>query len=425
MVRLWFRQGVAAALALCLPLAAAQDHSADEKANLDRSLGLSGAIRLDYYRSSKTFDDDHDFAGATLQLKAAPALANGVSGKLSARITDPAIGEGRAARGRLIEGFVAIQSERTELRLGRQIVAWGRADGINPTDNLTPRDYTVLLPFEDDQRFGTDSARLDYAATHENTLSLFATPFFEPSRIPRPRGAMFVERRPRETLGAAQLGVRVNRVAESLDWSISYLRGNSLLPSLRPSPLSLDAGAMTYDRIRVLGTDFARNFGRYGFRGEMAYLRSEDRAGTDPFAKNPQLYWVLGVDRTFFDNLNLNVQVFQRRVRGHRSFEVLSDPTERAFALQSALLSGQRDRVNGGITLRASNKWLNDTLEAEIFLIRNSTRRDLLLRPLVTYAFSDQWKGTIGLEYFRGAPDSQFGSQVANRGGFVELRYSF
>jgi hypothetical protein len=412
---LWSRHGAAVALMLCLSLARADEND----------LGLTGALRLDYYRSSRTFDDERDLVGGTLQLKAAPALAAGVDGRLSLRLTDPAIGKGGAARGRLIEGFVTLHGDRTEFRLGRQIVAWGRADGINPTDNLTPRDYTVLLPFEDDQRFGTDSARVDFAASQEHTLSLFATPFFEPSRIPQPRSATFLERRPRETLSDGQFGVRLDKVGEGLDWSVSYFRGNSLLPTLRPAPPGVADGIKTYDRVSVLGADFARNFGRFGFRGEMAYLRSADSAGTDPFAKNPQVYAVLGVDRTFLDNLNLNVQVFQRRVRAHRGLDLLSDDAQRTFALQSALLAGQRDRVNAGITLRLSNKWLNETLEAEIFLIRNSTRRDLYLRPLLTYALSDQWKGTIGIEYFHGAPDTQLGSQVANRGAFMELRYSF
>ncbi len=411
----WLRHGTAAALMLCLLLARAEE----------KDLGLTGALRLDYYRSSKTFDDKRDLLGATVQVKASPALADGVDGKLSVRIADPVMGEGSAARARLVEGFAALRGELAELRLGRQIVAWGRADGINPTDNLTPRDYTVLLPFEDDQRFGTDSARLDVAATHEHTLSVFATPFFEPSRIPLPGRASFVDRRPRKSLKDAQVGIRLNKGGESLDWSVSYFRGHSLLPTLRPVAPGAAGGVLTYDPIWVLGVDFARNLGRYGFRGEAAYLRSEDRAGSDPFAKNPQLYWVLGVDRTFLENLNLNVQLFQRRVRAHRPADLLSDPTERSFALQSTLLAGQRDRVNSGITLRASNKWLNDRLEAEIFLIRNSTRQDLFLRPLVMYAFSDHWKGTLGVEYYRGSPDTQFGSQTTNRGGFVEIRYSF
>lgn len=38
----------------------------------------------------------------------------------------------------------------------------GRADGINPTDNLSPRDYTRLVPDETDQRLGNDALKLTY-----------------------------------------------------------------------------------------------------------------------------------------------------------------------------------------------------------------------------------------------------------------------
>lgn len=48
------------------------------------------------------------------------------------------------------------------LDVGRQIVVWGRADGINPTDNLSPRDYTRLVPDETDQRLGNDAIKLTY-----------------------------------------------------------------------------------------------------------------------------------------------------------------------------------------------------------------------------------------------------------------------
>ncbi len=68
--------------------------------------------------------------------------------------TDGAIGQGGDTRTRLIEGYAAVHFARADLHLGKQIIAWGRADGINPTDNVSPCDFTLLLPFEDDQRFG-------------------------------------------------------------------------------------------------------------------------------------------------------------------------------------------------------------------------------------------------------------------------------
>lgn len=389
---------------------------------------VSGVLRTDYYRSSKNLDAATDFLGATAQIKALPSLSEALDGKLELRITNPAIGEGAETRSRLLEGYATLHFESSDLRLGKQIVPWGRADGINPTDNLTPRDFTLLLPFEDDQRFGATAVKLDTVLSQEHTVTVFVTPFFEPSKIPLPAaGRTLIETTPARTLSNTVVGLKFNKVGESLDWSVSYFRGFSLLPDARligsgPAGPILE---LHYDRITVLGADFARNYGRFGVRGEVAYVDTADDAGTDPGVKNPYLFWIAGVDRSFFDNLNVNLQLFQRRVRNHHSTKTIVSPLERSIATQNAVLDGQRDRINNGISSRVSNKWFNDTLEAEIFSVVNLTRNDLFVRPLLTYAFSDQWKGTIGGEFYRGADDTRYGGLKSNSGVFVELRRSF
>lgn len=389
---------------------------------------VSGALRTDYFRSSKNFDDDTDFLGATVQIKALPAFNEGLDGKLELRISNPAIGKGEETKSRLLEGYVTAHFGKTDLRIGKQIVAWGRADGINPTDNLTPRDFTVLLPFEDDQRFGTLAVRLDTSLSQEHTVTVFATPFFEPSKIPLPtNGSTFVYTAPAHTLSNTEIALKLEKVGEGLDWSASYFRGFSLLPDARfirsgPSGPILE---MHYNRITVLGADFARNYGRFGLRGEMAYVDTADDAGTDSGIKNPYLFWIIGVDRTYLDNLNVNLQFFQRRVRRYQNPESIPDPVGRDIAVLNAVLDGQRDRLSNGISFRVSNKWFNDTLEAELFTVLNLTRRDSFWRPLLTYAFNDDWKGTMGAEFYRGADDTQYGGLKPNRSVFVELRYGF
>lgn len=388
----------------------------------------SGILRANYFRSSRNLDDETDFLGVTAQIKALPRLTENFDGKLEVRLTNSAIGEGGETKGSMIEGYVTARFEKADLRIGKQIVAWGRADGINPTDNLTPRDYTVMLPFEEDQRFGTTSLKLDTVLSPEHTLTLFTTPFFEPSKIPLPTdGATFVETLPARTLSNTEIGLRLNKTGGDLDWSVSYFRGFSLLPDMRLIG-STPTGPLVelhYDRITVLGADFARNYGRFGFRGEIAYVDTTDDTGTDPGTKNPYLFWIVGVDRTFFDNLNINFQYFQRRVRNYHDPGNVADPLERSIAIQNAILDGQRDRVSNGISFRVSNKWFNDTLEAEIFGVVNLTRNDSFWRPLLTYSFSDRWKGTVGAEFYRGADNTQYGSLKRNRGAFAELRYSF
>jgi len=404
-------------------VAAACAAAKSEWSELNATFQPTGSIRADYFRSSKSLDDETDLVGTTLQLKLLPVINPKLDGKIEARFTSADVGNGRS-RAMLLEGFLTAHFAKADLRLGKQIVAWGRADGINPTDNLTPRDYTVMLPFEDDQRLGTPSAKLDVYLTDNYTFTVFTSLWFEPDKVPLPTAQRSLpEFVPPRSFSSTEVGLRLNRAAEGLDWSMSYFHGYSLLPDL--NLVGASAPALNHDRTDVVGADFARNLGRFGFRGEVAYITTRDRHGTDSFTKNPQLFWIFGVDRTFFENLNLNVQFFQRRVSAYRNPKTIRDANVRSIAIFNAILGGEFDRTSNGISFRISDKWLHDTLEAEVFGIVNFNHGDAFARPSLTYTISDQWKATIGAELYRGPELSQFGGQRANRGLFAEARRSF
>ncbi len=59
----------------------------------------------------------------------------------------------------LREAYVNTYLGPFDLRLGKQIIVWGRADALNPTNNLTPVDFRIRSPLEDDIRLGNIGAR--------------------------------------------------------------------------------------------------------------------------------------------------------------------------------------------------------------------------------------------------------------------------
>lgn len=393
-----------------------------------RAQGLAGSVRLDYYRSSKSFDDASDFLGVTTQAKLLPTLTPWLDAKIEGRVTNPAVGEDGETESTLLEGYVTARFQRAELRIGKQIVAWGRADGINPTDNLTPHDYQVMLPFEEDQRLGTTAIKLDTYFGTEYTLTLFTTPYFLPSKLPFPAdGATLVETRPERRWSDSEVGLRFNRVGGTLDWSVSYYHGYNLLPELYPLGLTPTGPLLElrYSQIDVFGADLAQNFGRYGVRAEAAYIRPQDYQVNQPVGMLPYLYLVAGVDRTFLANLNVNLQVVSRWVRDYTDPEAIADPLLRLAAVQNAITFGQQDRANYGLTTRISNKWYNDTLTAEVLAFVNFNRSNSYIRPLISYAFTDHVTATIGAELYHGADDTFFGRVRRNQSAFAEVRYSF
>lgn len=397
--------------------------------SLLRDQGFSGSLRLDYFSSNRLLDDESDFTGVAGQFKLLPHLNERLNGKVEVRLSDPSVGKENQNDFTLLEGYANYHFGPSDLRIGKQIVAWGRADGINPTDNLTPHDYNVLLPFEEDQRFGTTALKWDAYLTTEETLTLFLTPFFEPSKIPLPvsSGTLLTETKPASSLENTEGGLKLNKTGESLDWSISYFHGFDLLPDARvvgfvPAGLVLE---LRHTMIDVFGADMAHNFGKFGFRAEAAYILTADRSGEDPTIKNPYLFYVFGVDRTFMENLNLNLQWVGRSVQNYNDPETISDPILRGVAIQNAIIDNQQDPASYGMTSRISDKWFNETLQGEVLLFINFRRTNAYIRPLITYSFTDQVKGTFGGEIYQGPDDSFFGLLKKNQGVFTEVQYSF
>ena len=113
------------------------------------------------------------FVGKTQDVRAAEMKANYGELGLQLRTAKTAFGDGFAdarfryglqgsAPGTFVdirEAYVNAYLGPFDLRLGKQIIVWGRADALNPTNNLTPVDFRIRSPLEDDIRLGNVGAR--------------------------------------------------------------------------------------------------------------------------------------------------------------------------------------------------------------------------------------------------------------------------
>ena len=113
------------------------------------------------------------FVGKTQDQRAAEMKANYGELALQLRTAKTAFGDGFAdarfryglqgsAQGTFVdirEAYVNAYLGPFDLRLGKQIIVWGRADALNPTNNLTPVDFRIRSPLEDDIRLGNVGAR--------------------------------------------------------------------------------------------------------------------------------------------------------------------------------------------------------------------------------------------------------------------------
>ncbi|MGC2048134.1 MAG: hypothetical protein WA635_05945, partial [Gallionella sp.] len=123
---------------------------------------LNGSVRVGYFSSSRKLDEQTDLATGSVWLSADQNFGEDTSLFAQGWIRNDESFKASGASNKLLEAYLNFSSENTDYRIGKQIIVWGRADRLNPTDNLTPRDFTLLTPEDDDQRAGTLAAKMTY-----------------------------------------------------------------------------------------------------------------------------------------------------------------------------------------------------------------------------------------------------------------------
>jgi hypothetical protein len=398
--------------------------------SLVMAFDLETGARAAYWSSSRNLNDERNLtplqawvrSGATYTLDGAAIGFHG-EGWIEALPR----GTPRRVDGRDREAYAQLSTGPFEFRAGWQIFPWGRADAINPTDNLSPRQYTLLTRDMDDQRFGIPAVR---ATWFDGPLSVNAIWLagFQPSVLPWPPGAPAIQDlKPRQPTG--QAAVRVELVREALEGSLSCFDGYDVLPTQAVLATALAPSAaprilLFHDRLKIVGGDIARPVGRFALRSEIAYMEPPAARSDAIFARQRQIYAVAGGDRSFGEYFNVNLQLYWRHVEGSATPPDLPEP-QRAIAQVFAVTGQQYDHNDRGITFRISDQWYNETLEAEVAGLFSVQRSSYVIRPLIKYRVTDEWTASVGGEILGGDGRSFYGFLRDDTTGYLEIRRGF
>ncbi len=402
-----------------------------------------GECRIGVWSGTRNLDDDDARLKATCLAQWRLPLGENFRANLSARagVADapnraPDSTENSATlrasntTARLREGYIEFEQGLVRARAGRQIIAWGRADRINPTDNLSPRDFTFLSQEDEEQRNGLNAVAIDVKGGGAWSATGVYVPRFEPHVVPvglLPRGVVFAARPVK-----SEVALKLDRVGTDIDFSLSYYRGfDRFLRYGLAGPAG--SGAVppiiraSFHRQQTFGADIAFNVGKFAVRAEVATSRynSFDASTTDsPAPERTINRAVVGIDRTVFDTANLNFQVFSIHRRGYT--RALDQPViVQRLSDGLARLNSEYGRVESGATLRISDRFLNERLRLELSAIYDFSKRSYLLRPRVAYSFSDAIRVSAGADYFQGREQSFFGARIKNNLAYVELAWIF
>jgi hypothetical protein len=358
----------------------------------------------------------------------------------------------------LREAYVNLYAGRLDLRLGQQIIVWGRADGFNPTNNLTPLDLRSRSPVEDDRRLGNVGARafLTFAPIRLEGvwMPLYAATEL-PTSVVLPDGVSFGDQKqPTPKLKNALSAGRLHLELPAFEASASYSFGYAPLPglSLQDFNAGRDYGiriGRTPYKQQVIGADFSTAIADYlGLRGEAAY-RIPTNWRRNPYSARPDLQYVLGVDHTF-GSLSAILQYvgrytfdWARQVEPSPAFDpsilgTFTDPlpslaaesvtasVNEVLAARNQILFAQTVRLQHAATLRLEWQALNQTLSLSALAMLNFTTKEWLLFPKLSYQISDGMSSTIGAEIYQGPRDTLLGLLEQERSAaYAELRFSF
>lgn len=426
-------------------------------ASLPASLSLSGMIRTDLYVGKVPDDGEAELKSAYSEfaLKGQATTGSFGAGVAEFRLRMPFDAQGADAQVDLREAYVDAYLGPFDIRFGKQILVWGRADAINPTNNLTPVDMRVRSPNEDDRRVGN--------------LALRVTGFWAPLRveavwIPAWKEALLPEfpfpeavtlsgwDRPDANLRNGIWAGRVHLELPSFEGSLSALTGVAPFPGLHLNSLSIvdftpavDVSFHPYRHL-VLGGDFSTKVSDwFGMRGEAAYKRPLEDGAPD-YEPMAELHWVLGIDREFGDVMVI-IQYVGKWVEDWSLLpetglslsggtpdvaELMASgltPEEAAgveLRRKNRMIHGQNEEFQHGAMSRVQWKLLHETLRLELVGLWYVTTGDWMVRPSLSFDLADALVLSLGGEVF-GGPDTTLYGNVDElmSAGFAELKFSF
>jgi hypothetical protein len=337
--------------------------------------------------------------------------------------------------------------ESVDLRIGKQRIAWGTADKLNPTDNLNPDNL------EDIWDFGKHMGSLAAKASlywGDMKLSTVYIPTFTPALLPSgnwsnilsqevilPTGltaATITDRiflPSKNVKEASTAGLKMGWLLLGYDISLSYVYGRDDLPIARqitfiptttPGMVDIEM-ELFYPRIHIVGFDLAGALWDVGIWGEMAVFIPEEVVLVTDLSYlgmgvqqsvilegEPYTKYVIGTDYTFLNGIYLNAQYIHGFIH-ERGNEQLED----------YLMFGVEWTSDGG-------KWTIRPLQGGLEVKGFDNLTDnyaTILSPEITYKPAGGAELSSGYRMIEGKASTTFGKMKEYDEIFFKVKYSF
>ncbi|MFH1457786.1 MAG: DUF1302 family protein [Candidatus Omnitrophota bacterium] len=360
----------------------------------------------------------------------------------------------------LRECYLDVLTDSLDLRLGKQQVVWGTADGVRILDIVNPLDYRDwTLKDYIDSRLPLWMINAEGKILLNGHLQLLLIPDYEANYYP-PAGAPFtlrtvrlgalppsnpmittstISEKPAHTFKNTKVGLRWRQIIEgqAFEYTLNYLHAYDFASSAYTSFVfpnvfvtrraeGIDVLGGTFSKTITEGIFFPGVAKGWTLRGELAYIKGGAmNFGTDASIVGTvdvdQCNYVLGFDKTFFTNLMFSFQFIQMWALQREKPTNFVKPTQ---TLLNGATRGPLDECETILTLLLATDFMHERLKPQVLILYGDDN-DWRISPKVSYEINDQWLATMGLHFFEGKEQHLSGQFDKNDQLFFELKYTF
>jgi len=310
--------------------------------------------------------------------------------------------------------------DNLDLKIGRQIVVWGKSDNIRITDVLNPLDLREPgLTDIEDLRLPVAMTRLDYylgdwsitgIAVHEirfNKMPALGHDFF-PGANPLPFDQIPANRGENTEYALALNGIFSG-------WDIAFYAADVFDDLAHTEIVITDSqtqAELQHARLKMLGSAYNVAFGNWLLKLEGAYLEGFEFFNA-PGQKFSRIDLGAGIEYSGFRDTTLSIESVNRRILDYEAvLRSFPDQTEEDEIQSVVMLS--RDFFNQTLTLTYL-----------LSLFGATGQEGLIQRFTVAYAFTDAIKAVGGAVFYESG-DLGFHRNIGeNDRLYLEIKYSF
>ncbi|MDP8267421.1 MAG: hypothetical protein P9L97_01715 [Candidatus Tenebribacter davisii] len=324
----------------------------------------------------------------------------------------------------LRQAYMDIYFDNFDLRIGKQQIIWGKADGVFITDVISPRDLSeFILPEFEEIRIGTNAVKFDYYLGN-STFEAVWIPTFKSTILPEETSIwapemsyplLFIDYEysnieVENKFSESEIAFKYSYLGSVIDFEmmVAYMWDDNPTMHIFAQPDSTILITSEHHRLPLAGASFSKVVGGAVVRGEGAYY-FDKRFAPEEFTPNgvkekDYVHYLIGYDHNWF-GMNVSFQFIQ---------EYILDYEEDIH----------NNEFSNTMTFLLTEDFLRETLRLEFFSYYGINNEDALLRPKIAYDLADGFEVQLGANIFVG-DEGNFGQYNDNDMVYVKVRYDF